>query len=54
MSIALSKGTVTYEIHYAGYKKVLEGYSDSNWMSDADEIKTTSECVFTLGGGAIS
>jgi hypothetical protein len=31
-----------YEIHYAGYPKVLEGCSDSNWISDADEIKATS------------
>ena len=31
-----------------------EGYSDSNWISDADEIKATSGYVFTLGGGAVS
>jgi hypothetical protein len=24
------KGTVDYTIHYSGYPKVLEGYSDSN------------------------
>ena len=36
------KGTASYGIHYAGYPKVLEGYSDSNWISDADEIKATS------------
>ena len=33
---------------------VLEGYSDSNWISDTDEIKATSGYVFTLGGGTIS
>ncbi len=48
------KGTVSYGIHYAGYPIVLEGYSDSNWISDADEIKATSGYVFTLGGGAVS
>nr|AAT77039.1 putative gag-pol polyprotein [Oryza sativa Japonica Group] len=48
------KGTMSYEIHYAGYPKVLKGYSDSNLISDADEIKATSGYVFTLGGGAIS
>ena len=32
------KGTVSYGIHYTGYLRVLEGYSDSNWISDADEI----------------
>ncbi|XP_040375820.1 uncharacterized protein LOC121053255 [Oryza brachyantha] len=39
---------------YSGYPAVLEGYSDSDWISDADEIKATSGYVFTLGGGAIS
>jgi hypothetical protein len=48
------KGTMNYEIHYTGYPRVLEGYSDSNWISDADEIKATSGYVFTLGGGAVS
>ena len=48
------KGTSTYGIHYSGNPKVLEGYSDSNWISDADEIKATSGYVFTLGGGAVS
>nr|CAH65871.1 OSIGBa0103I21.4 [Oryza sativa] len=48
------KGTMSYAIHYTGYPKVLEGYSDSNWISDADGIKATSGYVFTLGGGAVS
>ena len=54
------KGTTSYGIHYSGYPKVLEGYSNSkgysnsNWISDADEIKATSGYVFTLGGGAVS
>ena len=48
------KITMDYEIYYNGYPKVLEGYSDSNWISDADEINTTSGYVFTLGGGTVS
>nr|ABA95374.1 retrotransposon protein, putative, Ty1-copia subclass [Oryza sativa Japonica Group] len=48
------KGTMSYGIHYTGYPKVLEGYSDSNWISDADEIKATSRYVVILGGGAVS
>ena len=48
------KGTANYGIHYTGHPKVLEGYSDSNWISDADEIKATSGYVFTHGGGAVS
>jgi hypothetical protein len=36
------KGTMRYGIYYTGYPRVLEGYSDSNWISNADEIKSTS------------
>ena len=39
------KGTASYGIHYTGYPRVLEGYSDSNWISDADEIKATSVSI---------
>ena len=28
-------GTMSYVIHYSGHPDVLEGYSDSNWISDA-------------------
>src|SRR3954468_4463866 len=48
------KGTASYGIHYTGYPWVLEGYSDSNWISDADDIKATIGYLFTLGGGAVS
>jgi hypothetical protein len=48
------RGTTAFGIHYTGYPSVLEGYSDSNWISDADEIKATSGYIFTLGGGAVS
>jgi hypothetical protein len=47
------RGTSTYGLHYTGYP-VLEGYSDSNWISDVDEIKATSGYVFTIGGAAVS
>ena len=46
-------GTMNYGIHYTGYPRVLERYSDSNWISDADEINVTSGYVFRLGGGAV-
>ena len=29
------RGTSDYGIHYSGYPPVLDGYSDSNWISDA-------------------
>jgi hypothetical protein len=47
------KGTASYDIHYTGYLRVLEGYSDLNWISDADKIKATRRYMFTLGGGVI-
>jgi hypothetical protein len=47
-------GTMNYGIYYSGDPKVLEGYSDANWISDADELKATSGYVFTLGGGDVS
>ena len=33
---------------------VLEGYSDVNWISDSDEIKSTSGYIFILDGGVVS
>ena len=32
------KGTMNYGLHYTGYPSALEGYSDANWISDADEV----------------
>jgi len=48
------KGTVNHGLHYTGFPSVLEGYSDANWISDADEMKATTGYMFTLGGGAVS
>jgi len=48
------KGTMSYDIHYTGYPKVLEGYCDANWISDGDVLTATSGYVFLLGGGAVS
>ena len=36
------------------YLKVLEGYCDANWISDADELYATSGYVFSFGGGVVS
>jgi hypothetical protein len=43
------QGTMSYRIHYSGQHAVLEGYNDSNWISDADELYATSGYVFTIG-----
>ena len=41
------KGTVSYEIHYSGYPRVLEGYSDSNWISGAVSWKSCEQTILT-------
>jgi hypothetical protein len=45
--------TMSYGIHYSSQHAVLEGYSYSNWMSDADELYATGGYVFTVGGGMV-
>jgi hypothetical protein len=44
-------GTSTYGLRYPA---ILEGYSDSNWISDEVEIKAISGYIFTIGGATIS
>jgi hypothetical protein len=48
------RGTSVYGLHYTRYPAVLEGYSDSNRILDAAEIKATSGYIFTIGGAAVS
>lgn len=48
------RSTMSYGIHYIGYPAILEGYSDSNWISDANKINATSGYLFTIGGAAVS
>jgi hypothetical protein len=48
------KGTMNLGLVYVGYPAVLEGFCDANWVTDNDEVSSTSGYVFTLGGAAIS
>ena len=48
------KGTMSYDIHFTGYPRVLEGYCDANLISDADKLYATNGYAFLLGGGAVS
>jgi hypothetical protein len=48
------KYTLNYGVHYIRYTAVLEGYSDTNWISNTNDTKSTSGYVFTLGGAAVS
>ncbi|KAL6311728.1 hypothetical protein AAG906_020723 [Vitis piasezkii] len=47
------RSTINYGLCYSGFPSVLEGFSDANWISDLDEIKSTSGYVFILGESAI-
>ena len=46
--------TTDYGLCNSGCPNVLQGFSDTNWISDLDEIKSTNGYVFTLGGGVVS
>lgn len=48
------KGTLDWNLCYGGSPCVLEAYCDANWVSDNDEVNSTSGFVFTLGGGAVA
>jgi hypothetical protein len=45
---------MNFGIHYSRHPAMLERYSDSNWISDIDQIYATSGYMFTLGSGAVS
>jgi hypothetical protein len=44
------KGTMSHGIYYLGYLSVLEGSSDSNWITDVDETKATSGYIYIHTG----
>ena len=48
------KYTQHYALHYNKYSAVIEGYSDANWITRSNNVKSTSGYVFILGGGAVS
>ena len=41
-------------LNYTRYPTVLEGYCDTNWISNTRDSKSTSGYVFTLSGAAVS
>ena len=48
------RGTINDGLCFSGFPSVLEGFSDANWISDSDEMKSTSGYVFILGGSVVS
>ncbi|GKB06490.1 hypothetical protein Tco_0834723 [Tanacetum coccineum] len=45
------KQTMDYGLEYSGDPSVLEGYTDASWITDQADYASTSEWIFTLGGG---
>jgi hypothetical protein len=48
------RGTSNYSLHFTGFPNFLECYCDANWISDSQDVKSTSGYVFLLGGAAVS
>ena len=48
------KGTANWILHFSKFLAVLEGFCDANWVTDNNEVSSTSGYVFTLGRGTIS
>ncbi|TYK06658.1 ty1-copia retrotransposon protein [Cucumis melo var. makuwa] len=48
------KGMIDFCLHFNKFPTVLEVYCDANWVTDNDEVNSTSGYVFLLGGGVIS
>ena len=41
-------------LHFNKFSVVLKSYCDADWVTDNNEVSSTSGYVFTLGAGAIS
>ncbi|CAM8900586.1 unnamed protein product [Rhodiola kirilowii] len=47
------KRTMNYDLVYAGFPSVLEGYTDASWITTLEDHSSTSGWVFLLWRGAI-
>ncbi|PHU23376.1 hypothetical protein BC332_08483 [Capsicum chinense] len=48
------KYTQDYALHYNKHPAILKGYSDANWITESNEVKSKSGYVFAIGGGVVS
>ena len=48
------RSTMNWYFHFNKFPAVLEGFCDTNRVTDNDEVSSTSGYVFTLGAGANS
>jgi hypothetical protein len=52
---AMSCGTVQFRIHYSsGGTPLLVGFTNSDWVDDPDDQKSTAGYVFILGSGPVT
>lgn len=47
------RGIIDDGLNYDSSPQVLEVCSDTNWILESNEIKSTSGYIFTLGGGVV-
>ncbi|GKG07666.1 hypothetical protein Tco_0330635, partial [Tanacetum coccineum] len=47
------KRTRQLALYYDHFLAVLEGYSDASWITGSSDSKSTTDWIFTLGGGAV-
>jgi hypothetical protein len=48
-------GTIQFGIHYSSWgAPLLVGFTDSDWVDDPDDRKSTTGYVFSLGSGPIT
>ena len=48
------KETINWGLHFKTSYAVLDGFCNAKWVSNNDEINSTSGYMFTLARGAIS
>jgi hypothetical protein len=45
---------MNFGLFYNNLPFLLEGYIDASWITSESDNKSTSRCIFTLGGGVVS
>ena len=48
------RGTMNWCLHFSKFYVVLESFCNAYWVTDNDEVSSTSGYVFTLGARVIS
>ena len=48
------RGTMNWCLHFNKFSVVLASFCDADWLTDNDEVSSTSGYVFTLGACSIS